>query len=1674
MFTPSLSTAASPALPSRFLSAAFAIVGAFALFSTPVHAQETDDSNPTGEAGSFNGQVTTGCSYDPYTGNAKRSVVDYAMVGSNGDYPLVMARTHNSRRQQLADWDQYLGDSNWRHSYQWSMVPVTDIQGEPTGKVYVGYPDGGVILFDTNNRYRHSPSQHPAGYSYIDGPKGTSDRLEWTQSQGVRNYVLRRADGGQVVFDKLGSGSAFNRAAKIIDPHGAVTTLEYYSSNPKWLRKVTEPGGRYLLFNIQRYQYNYGGLQKLSDRINSVEAWSGPVRLKVITYTYGQDGAHVPNTTLPMVSLKDVSYQDEAAAAHYTYLYDQSGGYLPLLTTARDPHFGGPMADIAYDYDWVAAAQGYYGRIAAEKHYGGASEKVSSLTAFNDHYKDFTEARGDGASRAFHYGSTPYTPTRLPGPTNAHGYQLSSASDYEGTDLAHQTFYSYDAATGYRNAVMDHRTNITRFVTEPYTGKVTQVQYPDTPNNTNVTKNFTYTDDAHSDSTAPYYLYSVTDENNHKTTTWRQHGDDARSHLVTSIDYPDGGHESFEYAAFPNPDGTNFYKISRHYTKTGARIEYTYDQPDHVTNAGSGHLGLLTQVSHPRGDNNDDRAYVGYWYNDHDLPWVTVDELNSPTFFLYNERNQLTRATHEDGSYVETQYNDYGRKTVVVDELHHGTYYHYDDYWRVTEIDHPVDSEHGIYRFTNFTYERGGYGSYTHTSAAWAKTILSPSGKSSSRDYSNNGRVKSETTGLQADGGGNLTPTIATAVTRYLYDEDGNRTSVTVTGANNQDYTTTSTYDARNRVFSVTSPNQGTTASIYDGVGNLAWITTPPDPAARTTAFYYDAMNRRYCTIDPKGQWNQTGYDTAGNVVWFFDGGNGHPNTYFSYDLLGRKRMAVYQGTLQSPADYETWAYDGRGQMLSYRNRGGALQTFGAPDVRKRATRYDWDDGLTTPCSWSYDYAGKMATMSNNASHLEFTYNDQGELLDELQQVINDSGGYGALNHVHYTRNDDGLVQSLTYPNGSVVQYGYDSAQRVTGIGYPGSVNGFAGYTYNPDGSLAQRTLGDSTQLDNFVYDQANRLIATRDWRPGDGKNITTRAYGYKATNMLTWWYRVNDNGSSGSATENGSGEGYYYDNADQIDHAVLNAFNVNGPVGGKGNSQASASPSGGFTNTYSYDAAGNRLSVSEPGTGVIGSYSPDGLNRYIPGVAYDTRGNSTSFYGYTCAYDAEGRLLTVSGNGASAVFNYDPKGRLCRRANNGAAAVNCYFDGWNLIEERDSSGTAWQRVLVRGAGADEILLFNDNGQGNRWLHRDAVSGHVTALTLDGGAVQERYLYDIYGTRYVYDAAGQGRAGNISAYANRYGWRGLQHFPALNLIDMRARFYCPLMGRFLQPDPIGFAGGRNLYAYCANDPVNRGDPSGLDSSFTMSSGTEPTPWLGAALDTIPTNYGEGADYGPAQGGGISFTLGLAYGIERTATSLSGGAEISSLMSMAGIGQEQAWDRIFSLTGADRSSDEFNGGRISGVVIANGVVMAGTAGVSLVGTAGRAGAAVEGVTTLDASVIRFSQSNVRSSLPDIVASMRTNGWQGAPIDVVRMADGALTAADNTRLAAAALTKTPVQAIIRGFEELFPAARAGGNLQGRTWGEAILNRIAGQRPAWQRLYPNGSTVTGAHPDTPVFSP
>lgn len=89
----------------------------------------------------------------------------------------------------------------------------------------------------------------------------------------------------------------------------------------------------------------------------------------------------------------------------------------------------------------------------------------------------------------------------------------------------------------------------------------------------------------------------------------------------------------------------------------------------------------------------------------------------------------------------------------------------------------------------------------------------------------------------------------------------------------------------------------------------------------------------------------------------------------------------------------------------------------------------------------------------------------------------------------------------------------------------------------------------------------------------------------------------------------------------------------------------------------------------------------------------------------------------------------------------------------------------------------------------------------------------------IYGTGVAakrYTTGPWGEAAADTGAVTRLRMAGQVYDASAGLYYMGARFYDPDLGRFISEDPIGIAGGLNLYAYAGNDPVNAMDPSGTD------------------------------------------------------------------------------------------------------------------------------------------------------------------------------------------------------------------------------------------------------------------
>jgi RHS repeat-associated protein len=113
------------------------------------------------------------------------------------------------------------------------------------------------------------------------------------------------------------------------------------------------------------------------------------------------------------------------------------------------------------------------------------------------------------------------------------------------------------------------------------------------------------------------------------------------------------------------------------------------------------------------------------------------------------------------------------------------------------------------------------------------------------------------------------------------------------------------------------------------------------------------------------------------------------------------------------------------------------------------------------------------------------------------------------------------------------------------------------------------------------------------------------------------------------------------------------------------------------------------------------------------------------------------------------------------------------------------------------------------------YYHFDGL-GSVVALSDVNSVLVERYTYDVFGRPTIRDANGTEIAD--SACGNPYLFTGRAWDGETALYYYRARSYDYATARFLQPDPIGYADGLNLYTYVHNNAVNHSDPSGQITS----------------------------------------------------------------------------------------------------------------------------------------------------------------------------------------------------------------------------------------------------------------
>ena len=159
----------------------------------------------------------------------------------------------------------------------------------------------------------------------------------------------------------------------------------------------------------------------------------------------------------------------------------------------------------------------------------------------------------------------------------------------------------------------------------------------------------------------------------------------------------------------------------------------------------------------------------------------------------------------------------------------------------------------------------------------------------------------------------------------------------------------------------------------------------------------------------------------------------------------------------------------------------------------------------------------------------------------------------------------------------------------------------------------------------------------------------------------------------------------------------------------------------------------------------------------------------------------------------------------------------------WRFAVRKAKGRIASPGRWLPGPGTESVAYVDASGANPRFVATDE-RGSVVA-DYDKASIQT-YRYGPHGEP---DSGGS---------PDRLGYAGGVDVAELGLVIMGARVYSPAMGRFLQTDPIGIAGGANVYDYAGGDPVNRVDPSGTcKTQVVQDSITYMIGWTASGGDT---------------------------------------------------------------------------------------------------------------------------------------------------------------------------------------------------------------------------------------------
>jgi RHS repeat-associated protein len=774
----------------------------------------------------------------------------------------------------------------------------------------------------------------------------------------------------------------------------------------------------------------------------------------------------------------------------------------------------------------------------------------------------------------------------------------------------------------------------------------------------------------------------------------------------------------------------------------------------------------------------------------------------------------ITQITSPSGRWVRFSYDSANppRIASIEDNLGHRVSYTYDATGHLSTVTNP---ENGVTR-------------YTWDSSGRLETITDPRQIRYLRnEYDDQGRVKLQEA---ADGG----------LTRFEYVSA------------NDVVTETKVTDARGNVRRLTFNDKGQVLTDTRAYGT--------DKAQTTTTEYDSSGVRPGASIDALNRRTTFAYDGLGQLKE-------------QTQLAGTDQAQTEKFERNGPHGELTKYTDSYGKSTVYElDGGGAVKSITDPMSRK--TTYEVNAmglvaGITDPAQkkTTIEYAGsvpvKVTDQLGKVSLTAFdplgrpirTVDPRGAATDTaytaMGQVRSVTDPLGRTTEFDYNAN--GYLKTVTDARDGTTAYEYDQMDRVKAVTDP--LGAAESMEYDANGNLTKHTSRrgivteqDYDELDRvtasrfgtestvgYGYDAANRLRHAEDSRAGvfttdyDGLDRVIEetspqgevSYSYSAT------VRDRTMTVAGSPTVR-----HVYDAAGDLAEVQRNGTAVTS-VGRDtvGRQTRVGAPGNGVSQTYGYDDAGQVTSITyRAGTTVLGEVSyvydaagnpthtaggwsrtalpePFGPATYNAAnhltaigdttVEYDPDGNLTSDGRTTYTWDARGRLSGLSREGLSVTFGYGADGRRTDRTIDGATTSYLY-DGVNPVQEKvDGAVTA----TMTGSGVDGWQLRESGGTTKRYL-TDAL-GSTLGLVDDSGA-GAAYSYGPFGTTEVTGDDG----GNPFRYTGRED-------DGTGLYYHRARYYSPVLQRFISEDPLGLASGdTNPYAYVSNQPTTLIDPMG--------------------------------------------------------------------------------------------------------------------------------------------------------------------------------------------------------------------------------------------------------------------